>query len=346
MKRESPHVAIIILNWNGLKDTKECLESVFKNHYSNYWVYLVDNGSEKGEGEQLKNAFAGERSVTVIQNEHNLGFAEGNNVGIKAALEKGADYIFTLNNDTVVDPHFLNEAVEAAETQQAGIVATRMVNYYDRSKLDNTGHDLLSTGDTVPRGRNLPTPNSQLPTLPLGSCAGGALYSVKMLKEIGLFDPEFFLNYEDSDLSLRGIIQGWKCIYSPKSIVYHKINQSIKKVKDDVYRIRSQRNQLWAYLHNIPLPVIILNLPWIILRDLAVILTAFLTLRWAALRIFVLSRLEVIKTLPNILKKRRKVLRHQQVSSLWIWRHQKNFVPTYLRYFWDIVVRRKNSVME
>jgi GT2 family glycosyltransferase len=167
-----------------------------------------------------------------------------------------------------------------------------------------------------------------------------------MLKEIGLFDKEFFLNYEDADLSLRAIVRGYSIVYCPTSIVYHKINQSIKKIKNTGYRIRSQRNQLWAYLHNTPAFVILLNLPWILLRDLLVIVLSFITLRWTITKIFICSRYEVLKSLPRILKKRKIVQKHRKISALDFWFRQKSFLTTYFKYFWQIVVKRKNSVMD
>jgi len=349
-----PHIAIIILNWNGLEDTKECLDSVFKNDYPNYSIYIVDNASKVDELSNIKKYCEphakGQRSIVFVQNSANLGFAEGNNVAIRKAMENGTDYIFTLNNDTVVDPKFLSEAVKVLG-EKKGIVATKMIHYYDRPKLDNIGHDLLTTGDTVPRGRNWLSLrggeddvaiSSQL----MGACAGAALFSSKMLKDIGLFDKDFFLNYEDADLSLRAIVRGYSIVYSPSSIVYHKINQSIKKIKNTEYRIRSQRNQLWAYLHNAPWAVILLNLPWIVLRDLLVILVSIITFRWTITKIFVCSRIQVLKSLPKILKKRRVVQKHRKISALDFWFRQTSFLTTYWKYFLQIVIQRKNSVME
>lgn len=351
MNQQFPHVAIIILNWNGLKDTLECLESVFKNNYPNYTVYIVDNASTEDElaairehGKRGKDA-----KYIFVQNSGNLGFSEGNNVGIRKALDDGAEYIFTLNNDTVVDPNFLTAAVEAALGTDSGIVATTMVNYYHRTKLDNTGHLLLSTGDTVPRSRN-ENWSKEIASFPrndslMGACAGAALYSSKMLKEIGLFDKDFFLNYEDSDLSLRAIVRGWRIVHSPTSIVYHKLNASIGKIKNSAFRIRSQRNQLWAYLHNAPLAVIIANAPWIILRDLLVLIISILTLRWTITAIIIRSRWKVLETLPMILKKRRHTQRHRKVSAWWFWTRQTSWFTTYWKYFNDIVIKRKDSVM-
>lgn len=366
MHSSPPHIAIVILNWNGFEDTLECLLSVFENNYHQYSIYLVDNASKDDELSRIKRylkqyssakkSFEKLPKIHFIQNKENFGFAEGNNVAIRQALANGADYIFTLNNDTIVDPKFLSEAIKGLN-ERTGIVATKMINYYDRTKLDNTGHDLLTTGDTVPKMRNEPIQNSKhVLSLsngfkiqnyhPMGACAGAALFSANMLKDIGLFDKEFFLNYEDADLSLRSIVRGYSVVFCPTSIVYHKINQSIKKIKNTDYRIRSQRNQLWAYLHNAPWLVILLNLPWIILRDLLVIIISIITFRWTITKIFICSRIEVLKTLPKIWKKRRAVQKHRKISALDFWFRQTSFLTTYWKYFWQIVVRRKNSVME
>jgi|CXWL01.1.fsa_nt_gi GT2 family glycosyltransferase len=343
-----PQVAIIILNWNGLEDTLECLESVLKNDYPNYSVYLIDNASTKDELASLKKHYTQAHKIHFIQNTANLGFAEGNNVGIRKALANGAKYIFTLNNDTVVDRDFLMKAVEAAQASEAGIVATTMVNYYHRNKLDNTGHLLLSNGDTIPRDRNQSLSHvkghpSNVP--PFGACAGAALYSAQMLKEIGLFDADFFLNYEDSDLSLRAIVRGWEVASCPSSIIYHKLNASIGKIKNTDYRIRSQRNQIWAYMHNTPLPVFIANLPWIILRGLLVMIISIITFRWTISKIFILSRIAYLRSLPLVLKKRHRVLKYQRISSWQYWAQQTSWFSTYWKYFQDIVIKRKDSVM-
>ncbi|MDF2379318.1 MAG: glycosyltransferase family 2 protein [Candidatus Gracilibacteria bacterium] len=364
----SPHIAIIILNWNGLEDTQQCVDSVLKNSYPNYSIMIIDNASDNNEAQKIKD-YINSKKITntfptvihVTENNSNLGFAGGNNVGIKKALSDGADWIFLLNNDTTVDPNFLTNIISTQDftfpkdsnIPNPGIVSTMMINYYDHNKLDNIGHDLLTTGDTIPRARNqqpekysiLKTQNSQFQTT-FGACAGAALYSAPMLTQIGLLDDDFFLNYEDSDLSLRAITSGWKTVFCPTSKVYHKINASIGKIKDTSYRIRSQRNQLWAYLHNTPWPVIILNLPWILFRDISVILISLITLRWTITKIFILSRYETLKSAPTIWKKRRKVMKHQKISWWNYWKNQKSFFTTYWEYFKEIVLERKSSVME
>src|SRR5689334_2050484 len=101
-----PKVTIVIVNWNGFKDTVECINSLMKIDYSNFDIIVVDNGSSDNESDKLKSKFS---NIMIISLKRNLGFAIANNVGIRIALNRGSDYVLLLNNDTVVDKKFLNE---------------------------------------------------------------------------------------------------------------------------------------------------------------------------------------------------------------------------------------------
>ena len=122
-----PKVSIIILNWNGLKDTLECLESVKKSDYPNYEIILIDNASKNREGEIIKSRFP---ELILVQNEMNLGFAGGNNIGMRYALKNGAYYVWLLNNDTVIESNTLSDLVAVAEkTPNAGLLSP-LIYYY------------------------------------------------------------------------------------------------------------------------------------------------------------------------------------------------------------------------
>ena len=131
-----PKVSIIILNWNGLEDTIECLESLKKITYPNYEVIVVDNGSKGNDAQMLQERFGD--YIHLIQNDRNYGFAEGNNIGIRYALDNSApDYLLLLNNDTVAAPDFLTELIKTAETDaNIGIVGPK-IYYYDLVGKDN-----------------------------------------------------------------------------------------------------------------------------------------------------------------------------------------------------------------
>src|SRR5436190_7401977 len=131
--RHAPSVAVIVLNWNGRDDTLACLESLAGLNYDNFQVMVVDNGSTDGSVGAIRPRFPG---VEIIETGRNLGFAEGNNVGIRLALDRGMDYVFLLNNDTVVDPSLLSELVAAAERcPEGGIFGAQILYHSDPLKI-------------------------------------------------------------------------------------------------------------------------------------------------------------------------------------------------------------------
>jgi GT2 family glycosyltransferase len=120
-------VYIIIVNWNGLKDTYECIRSVLNISYKNYTILVVDNGSDKDDSKEIATKFP---EVITLRSESNLGFSGGNNLGIKYAMDKGAEYILLLNNDTIVEKDFLDVLVNIASKNQTIGLAVPKINYY------------------------------------------------------------------------------------------------------------------------------------------------------------------------------------------------------------------------
>lgn len=132
-----PKVSIVILNWNGVKDTLECLESCFKIDYPNFEVIVVDNASLDGSLEKIKEKFP---QVTLLQNSQNLGYAEGNNVGMRYAVTRGADYFWLLNNDTTVEVGALKMLVEVMESvPSVGLASPVIYSYDNQDKLQFCG---------------------------------------------------------------------------------------------------------------------------------------------------------------------------------------------------------------
>ena len=132
-----PRVCIIILNWNGLEDTVECLGSLNKITYPNYEIIVVDNGSRGNDAELLKQRCGD--YIHVIENDKNYGFAEGCNIGMRYAIEERADYFLLLNNDTVVDSIFLDELIKTAENDIAGIVGPAIYFYDSPDEIQSRG---------------------------------------------------------------------------------------------------------------------------------------------------------------------------------------------------------------
>ncbi len=219
----SPLVYIIILNWNGKEDTIECLHSVQGVDYPCYRILVVDNASSDGSPEAIHAAFP---KVELIVNESNLGFAAGNNVGIEHALEEGADYVFLVNNDTTVDRKILMELVKACEAGPAIGLASPKVYYYARPNIIyyagakrrwpllfpkpiGTGEEDCGQHDAVRE---------------VDYVWGQAMFIKRqVIEDIGLLDPGFFMYYEDCDYCLRAAAAGYKIIYVPMALMWHKI---------------------------------------------------------------------------------------------------------------------------
>ena len=203
-----PRVSIIVLNWNGLDDTIECLESLRKITYPNYEVIVVDNGSEGDDVRVLREKYRD--YVQVVQNDRNLGFAGGSNVGIRHALGKGTDYVLLLNNDTVVDPAFLDGLVSCCRTDQRIGAAGPKLYYYDDPARVQLPQLYGKVGDAP----------KDMETL------SGAAFLVgrEVWGEVGLLDEVFFPAYgEDRDFFERLKEHRYRLVCAPASKVYHKM---------------------------------------------------------------------------------------------------------------------------
>ncbi len=208
-----PKVSIIILNWNGLDDTIECLESLKKITYPNYEVVVVDNGSEGNDVEVLREKYGS--YVHIIENGSNLGFAGGTNVGIRHALERGSDYVLALNNDITVDRQFLNELVAVSAKQEGiGAVGPKFYDYDNPTKVQ-----VPSMYWSV---RDKPKE--------MGAIVGIAfLVKREVFEKVGLLDETFYPAYcEDRDFFGRLKENGYKILCVPSSVVYHKLGASTK----------------------------------------------------------------------------------------------------------------------
>lgn len=232
------HVAISLLNFNGKKNTLDCLESLRNIKRDNFklTIVVVDNGSK--EDVDLKSGTIGNIPIVVIRNSENLGFSGGHNVAIKYAFENGADYVLILNNDTYADRDFLMELLKIAERDSSvGILVPKIYFasgfefHKDRYSEKERGKVIWYAGgemdwanvigqnrgvDAVDIGQFDKTEETELAT---GCCM---LIKREVLEKIGLFDDKYFLYYEDADLTMRVKKNGFKIVYIPKSIIWHK----------------------------------------------------------------------------------------------------------------------------
>lgn len=214
------NAAIIIVNWNGKRFLKDCLDSIYKQTYSNFDIYFVDNGSKDDSIDFIKKNYL---KVKIIKLDKNYGFAKGNNEGIKEAFkDKEIKYIVCLNNDTITNKNWLKELIKTAEKEkQAGSVGSKILFYYEKNKINSLGVIPLKTGGAINYGKNELSSKYEKEEDIFGPCAGSALYKREALEKAGLFDEDYFCYLEDVDLAWRLKKAGYKSIMNPKSIVYH-----------------------------------------------------------------------------------------------------------------------------
>lgn len=221
--KKQPRVSIIILNWNGLDDTLECLESLTRITYPNYEVIVVDNGSEGNDVEVLQARFGG--YVQMIVNDKNYGFSEGNNIGMRHALQAEVEYILLLNNDTTVAPDFLSELVKVGESDSAiGLLGPKAYFYHEPDVIWFAGGKISLLSRTsnrgyrqVDRGQYDKVDNVDFIS---GSCM---LIKRRALESVGLLDAAYFFAFEDVDLSLRSLRAGFRNVFVPSSRIWHKV---------------------------------------------------------------------------------------------------------------------------
>lgn len=221
-----PRIAIIILNWNGRSDTLECLESLSHLSYSNYEVCVVDNASTDGSEAAIQKLFP---NVNVILNEQNLGFAGGNNVGIKLALEEGAEYILLLNNDTFVDPDVVSALMKIAKSDVCiGIVGPK-IYYNDKPQTIWFAGGTFSCRQpsSFHIGKDELDVGQYDAPIECDYVTGCAMFiKAAVFKRIGIFDERYFLYYEETDFCLRAKDEGFKIMTAPAAKVWHKISSS------------------------------------------------------------------------------------------------------------------------
>ncbi|MDY6933951.1 MAG: glycosyltransferase family 2 protein [Spirochaetota bacterium] len=225
-----PKVSIVIVNWNNLSDTTECLESLKQINYSNYNIVMVDNGSDGDDAKFLKERFSD--YIRLIANDRNYGFAEGCNIGIRDAIDCGAEYIVLLNNDTIVDPDFLSEVVKAAHSdRRIGIAGGKIYSYEIPKMIWFAGGKInYWTGKTLLRGSGK-IDNGQFDesTEVNWICGCFMLISTDLLQKVGMLDKRLFFGWEDVDLCIRAYKEGFKIIFVPDSKIWHKTAPSDKK---------------------------------------------------------------------------------------------------------------------
>ncbi|MBC8136277.1 MAG: glycosyltransferase family 2 protein [Fibrella sp.] len=221
-----PRVAIIIVCYNGVADTLECLDSLSRVTYPDAKIVVVDNASTDGTAQVVRERFP---AVHVLETGDNRGYAGGNNAGVRYALDTlRADYTFLLNNDTTVQPGLLEPLVAHAETNRDAGISGPMMCYYDApDTVWASGGEMSTRADSVLRGNGIPVADINDQLLEQDFVVGcGMLVRRDVWETVGCLDERFFLYYEDSDLCFRAMRAGFRNVTVPSVRLYHKVSRS------------------------------------------------------------------------------------------------------------------------
>jgi len=246
-------LAIIVLNWNGSDDAIECVKSLAKQTLKPT-IIIVDNNSSDNSVSVFEKYISTHKKedIILIKNSDNLGFAGGINTGLVYARKQGFEYIGVLNPDAIADKKWCQALVNELSSHPKCGIATGILQRRNSKTLDTTGDFYTTWGLPGPRNRDEPIENA--PSKPgevFGATGGGALYRAAIFDDIDMFDEDFFMYYEDVDLSFRAQIAGWKVRFTPKAIAYHKVGASSKKVPGlAVYN--TFKNLPLVFIKNVP----------------------------------------------------------------------------------------------
>lgn len=292
-----PEISIVIVTWNSELFIEDCLRSILKQIYKNWELIIVDNGSSDGTVDYIKRIYP---EVILIRNRNNLGFCQANNQGIN--LAKGR-YVFVLNSDVILADNFLEQMKTALDDSEKdiGMVGPKI--------MQSDGKTIYSTGLFISRSRRfynrgegeVDEKKYDTAVNVLGCCAAAVIYKREMLEDIKLlneyFDENFFFLLEDVDLSLRAKASGWKALFVPQAVCYHRGNSSGYKNKFRQYL--SFRNRYFLIIKNDTLRGLLKDAPYIIIYDsLRFFYMLFLN------KYFLKALREIFSLMPPLFKKR------------------------------------------
>lgn len=303
-----PLVSILIVNWNSKEHLKECFESLFKISYSNYEVIMVDNGSKDDSVEFTEKYYP---KVKIIKSKKNLGFAGGNNFGLKYCRGK---YILFLNNDTIVTKNFLDDLVEFIEKDESLAVVQPTILFHRPStsmheKINSVGSFILKSGFLyhLDYGKTY-KPSNYKDSYEIFT-AYGACFLVRrnLIEKIGLFDESYFAYFEETDFSHRVWLNGHKIKILTKPIIYHKGGKTSEKLPSAFIQYHSFKNRLYTYLKNFDVKNIIsILIPHLIICEVSTVLYLLIGKPGYAVAIQKAIFWNLFN-FPRMLKERRKV---------------------------------------
>lgn len=247
VEKSKVKTAVILVNYNGKKYNKACIESILSSDTeSEICIYVADNASTDGSMELLREQFCGEKRVSLMPLDANYGFSYANNEGIRRAAEEGCDFFLLLNNDTEICADALEELLSCAKKHPESVIAPKICYSDNRSRIWSAGGELSGIVwkashiglDQEDDGRYDTEREIDFAT----GCA--LLIPKEVIRKAGMLDPDFFLYYEDTEYSLRLRKQGIPLFYCPSAVIYHKVGASSKGADSPLCAYYISRNWL------------------------------------------------------------------------------------------------------
>lgn len=328
---DSPLISVVVLNWNGYQVLEGCLRSLNDQTYQPLEIIVVDNASTDGSVDFLRQKF---QDINLFINEKNLGFGAGNNIGILASHGK---YIMILNNDTRVDPKCVEELKRSIEKDDRyGVCASKILLECKPDIIDGVGIVVCPDGLSFGRGRleKKDRYDEEEEIFFASDCA--CLYRREMLEDIGLYDEDFFAYADETDMGWRARLAGWKCIYSPKAIVYHLHSVSSGGRYSSFKAFLVERNRIWVALKNFPISLIMLGQFYTLWRYMY---QAYGALRGKGaagrftsdfskaelIKILLNAYLSAFKQVPLMLKKRKVIQKKKRITNREVYQLVKQY---------------------
>lgn len=303
-------VTVIIVNWNGKSFIAKCLDGIKAQTFRDFKTIVVDNGSSDGSPGLIEKEYPW---VQLIRLEENTGFCRANNIAINMC---DSAYVALLNNDAIAEKNWLHHLVKTLEENpEAGFCASKMLYHNRPNIIDRAGDGYTIAGAGLLHGRGQRDDQFHQNRWIFGASAGAAIYRLSMLRDIGSFDEDFFLIYEDVDLSFRAQLGGYKCAYVPEAVVYHLATQTIGyDSATSIYY--GHRNLEWVYIKNMSWRLMIKTGIYHIMYNFAAF--CYFSVKGHA-GTYIRAKMDALKSLKRVMKKRKNIQRHRKREDKDLW---------------------------
>jgi len=318
LNSDNPLVSIIIVNYNAGELLVNCINSITKSNYHNYEIILVDNNSTDQSHIKCKK---NHNQIKLIKNEKNVGFCEGNNIGIRVV--KG-EFIVTLNPDTLVKPNWLEELIKAYEKFGDGLYQPKILAF-ENSLFESAGNMIQLFGFGYSKGRGIKDNGQYEKPQEIGFASGACLFTkTKIIKKIGLFDPFIFLYLDDLDLGWRAQQIGIKSYYVPNATILHAGSYNFKWSAIKFFWL--ERNRHYCILTHISKGTFFKMLPALIIVEIMMII--FYTVKGFG-KMKIKAYCDILKNIKQIREKYTELDKKRTVSDKKIIRKFSNdvFIP-------------------